>query len=176
MTKSFNSLQLNAIELLAGGASEVEVCNQVKRSKSWLQRCKRDENFILAVEQAKARNQVVLQQALDESKKKQTQQQVAEWAERREEIRRLEWDCANKLFAKSLEILALPLEKTRYSLADAHSLADSASKLSRKAAELWDKDLNAAIALVQQYGYEIRDARDAEIPPETKNPEDNLLI
>lgn len=160
MTKSLNSQQLHAVELLASGLSEVEVAAQIKRSKSWLQRCKKDENFAAAVEAAKARNEAVLKEALAESQKKITEEQVAAWAARREEIRALEWDIASKLFVRSGEILDLPLETTKWSLADAHHMADAASKIGRKCCELWDKDLNAAIALVRNHGFDVVDAQE----------------
>ena len=171
MTKSLNSQQLHAVELLAQGASEVEVCAQIKRTKSWLQRCKKDENFAMAVEAAKARNEAVLKKALEESQRKTTEEQVAAWAGRREEIRSLEWDIASKLFAKSAEILAFPLEGTKWSLADAYHCLDTASKVSRQAAQLWNRDLNAAIALVRSYGFDVIDTQQNTLADTSDEPD-----
>ncbi len=63
MAKEFNSLQLQAAELLACGLSEVEIAKACGKSRSWVQGLKRREDFQQAVEAAKQRlGQVIVQE------------------------------------------------------------------------------------------------------------------
>jgi hypothetical protein len=84
------------------------------------------------------------------------------WVARRDEQRQREWEISQNLMDKAQEILKEFLAQQKYSVRDAAALAETASKLARASAELWGGDLNGAIALVKQYGYEVVDPRRAE--------------
>ncbi len=61
MAKPLNSLQLQAAELIARGASEGEVVAACGKSRSWVQALKRREDFQKAVADAKERAKQVIE-------------------------------------------------------------------------------------------------------------------
>jgi len=79
------------------------------------------------------------------------------WTNRRTEQRQREWQIAEKLMDKASEILDQSLVTQKYTLKDAAALAEAASKLARASAEMCGGELNGAIALIKQYGYEVID-------------------
>lgn len=63
MAKELNSLQLQAVELIARGIGEAEIANLCGKSRSWVQGLKRREDFQQAVEVAKQRiNEVIVEE------------------------------------------------------------------------------------------------------------------
>ncbi|GAB4474465.1 MAG: hypothetical protein OHK0037_35350 [Elainellaceae cyanobacterium] len=81
------------------------------------------------------------------------------WATRREEFRERQWRLAEKLLDRAEEMLGRSLSTTdkdgnvveRWNFRDAATFVSEGTKLARQAAELFDSDLNAALAVVERY-------------------------
>jgi hypothetical protein len=83
-----------------------------------------------------------------------------EWQQRRQRLREKEWEMSELLFEKAEKALRdLELVGRIQNLANALKVA---SELGRKSSELWGDDINAAIALLLKYQYDIIDKRQLE--------------
>ena len=67
MAKALNSLQLQAAELIASGASESEVAAVCRKSRSWVQTLKRREDFQVVVTNAKERAKQIIESHSEKS-------------------------------------------------------------------------------------------------------------
>jgi hypothetical protein len=78
-----------------------------------------------------------------------------EWHQRRQKLREKEWAVSELLFQKAEAALRdLELVGRIQNIANALKIA---SELGRKSSELWDSDINAAIALLLKFNYQIID-------------------
>lgn len=83
-----------------------------------------------------------------------------EWALRRKKLRAREWEASELLFQKAMQALKdLELSARMQNIANALKIA---SELGRKSSELWGDDINAAIALLVQYDYDVVDKKQLE--------------
>jgi hypothetical protein len=134
VAKPLNSLQLQAAELIASGASESEVAAVCRKSRSWVQTLKRREDFQVAVTNAKERAKQIIE---SHSEKSLTQ----------------DLETFRKRFAQAADLLyesaALYLEKMkeRIELDDAIDLPPSRIAQSLK---LGAESLNLALDLGQK--------------------------
>jgi predicted DNA-binding ribbon-helix-helix protein len=83
----------------------------------------------------------------------QKEQQI--WQIRREELRSQEWQISQLLLKKARKALEnLEISGRIQNIANAIKIG---SELGRASSELWSSDLNAAISLVRQYGFDVVD-------------------
>jgi hypothetical protein len=84
----------------------------------------------------------------------------SEWHQRRQRLREKEWQVSELLFQKAEAALRdLELVGRIQNIANALKIA---SELGRKSSELWDSDVNAAIALLLKFDYEVKDKKQLE--------------
>jgi hypothetical protein len=87
------------------------------------------------------------------------------WNRRRSEIREREWQLSEKLLNKAEKLLDENSSLSRQSIP---AMVQTASVIGRKASELWQDDLDAAITILRRFGFAI-------IPPEQEfTEEDNF--
>jgi hypothetical protein len=85
----------------------------------------------------------------------------SEWHQRRQQLREKEWQVSELLFQKAEAALRdLELVGRIQNIANALKIA---SELGRKSSELWDSDVNAAIALLLKFDYEVKDKKQLEL-------------
>lgn len=83
------------------------------------------------------------------------QQEQKIWQERRNELRSQEWELSQLLLKKARQALEdLEISGRIQNIANALKIG---SELGRVSSELWSSDLNAAISLVRQYGFDVVD-------------------
>ena len=163
MIDGFSDQQLRCARLLAQNFSEQEVSSQLGVSRSTVQRWKRLTGFREAIEKAKigkspfeTETQKSQKQVLEEI----VQEDLKDWSLRRQELREAEWRICQKLLHKAEEMLNFSLEERKWSFRDAVMFLEISSRIGSQSSELWQGDLNGAIALILKYGYEITDSQE----------------
>ena len=77
------------------------------------------------------------------------------WQNRRDELRQQEWEISQLLLKKARRVLEdFEISGRIQNIANALKIG---SELGRMSSELWSSDLNAAISLVRQYGFDVVD-------------------
>lgn len=146
--------QLQAAILVAQGVSTREAADRVGVSLRTIQRWQKLDLFIETV------------QSLGKKVRKGSVEKLADeliqenliWEQRRRELREREWRLANLLLEKAEKLLEdSDLEISPRQLS---SILEVGSDLARRASEMWDGDLNSAIALTRRYGFNVVEATD----------------
>lgn len=141
--------QLQAALLAAQGFSAKEVADHVNVSLRTIQRWQKLPLYIQTI-------QTLSSKVRSESIEKLADELIEEnqiWEQRRRELREREWKLSNLLLEKAEKILEdSDLEISPRQLSN---ILEIGSDLARRAAEMWDSDLNAAIALTRRYGFNV---------------------
>jgi hypothetical protein len=88
------------------------------------------------------------------------------WQLRREEFRQRQWRLAERLLERAEEMLEKPLTGIdregnpyeRWNFRDIATFISEGTRLSRQAADLWEGDLNSALAMVDRYYEQLPEA------------------
>jgi transposase len=146
--------QLQAAILVAQGVSTKEAAHRVGVSLRTLQRWQKLDLFIETI------------QTLGNKVRKGSVEKIADeliqenliWEQRRRELREREWKLSNLLLEKAERLL----EDTELEISPRQlsNILEIGSDLARRAAEMWEGDLNSAIALTRRYGFNVVDATD----------------
>jgi transposase len=143
--------QLRAAILVSKGLSPTEVGDEVGVSARTIQRWQKIDLFAQTVENLSRK---IREQTLEKT----TDSLVEEnqiWAERRLLLRSQEWEISQLLLEKVRKALEdLEISGRIQNIANALKIG---SELGRVSSELWSSDLNAAISLVRQYGFDVID-------------------
>jgi hypothetical protein len=144
--------QLQALSLLGRGDAPKSVAATLKISARTLQRWQLLPEFRDLIEKISNQTKSLTVESATESFQK--EQQI--WQTRRDELREQEWQISQLLLKKARRVLEdFEISGRIQNIANALKIG---SELGRMSSELWSSDLNAAISLVRQYGFDVIDA------------------
>jgi transposase len=144
--------QLQAAILVAQGLSTKEAADRVGVSLRTVQRWQKLDLFIETIQSLSSK---VREGSVNKLADELIQENLI-WEQRRRELREREWKLSNLLLEKVERLLEdADLEISPRQLSN---LLEVGSDLARRAAEMWEGDLNSAIALTRRYGFNIVDA------------------
>ena len=159
--------QLQALSLLGRGNTPKSIAATLDISTRTLQRWQLLPEFRDLIEKISNQTKSVTVENVTESFQK--EQQI--WQARRDELRKQEWEISQLLLKKARQALEdLEISGRIQNIANALKIG---SELGRISSELWSSDLNAAISLVRQYGFDIIDVSVKENELEEPGEEDD---
>jgi hypothetical protein len=159
--------QLQALSLLGRGDAPKSIAATLDISTRTLQRWQLLPEFRDLIEKISNQTKSLTVESTTESFQK--EQQI--WQTRRDELRNLEWELSQLLLKKARQALEdLEISGRIQNIANALKIG---SELGRVSSELWSSDLNAAISLVRQYGFDIVDVNTKENEFEEFEKEDD---
>jgi transposase len=146
--------QLQAAILVAQGVSTKEAADRIGVSLRTVQRWQKLDLFIETVQSLSSK---VRKGSVDKLADELIQENLI-WEQRRRELREREWKLSNLLLEKVERLL----EDTNLEISPRQlsNMLEIGSDLARRAAEMWESDLNSAIALTRRYGFNVVDATD----------------
>jgi hypothetical protein len=154
--------QLQALTLIGRGDSPRTVALAIGVSYRTIYRWLTLPEFQNLTEQISTQTRILTVEGATESFQK--EQEI--WQSRREQLRTQEWDISQLLLKKAQKALEnLEISGRVKDVVDAIKIG---SELGRVSSELWSSDLNAAISLVRQYGFDVIDARESDDEDETE--------
>ena len=143
--------QLQALTLIGRGDSPKTVALAIGVSYRTIYRWLMLPEFRDLSEQISNQTKSLTVESATESFQK--EQQI--WQNRRDELRNQEWEISQLLLKKARQALEdLEISGRIQNIANALKIG---SELGRVSSELWSSDLNAAISLVRQYGFDVVD-------------------
>lgn len=144
--------QLQAAILVAQGVSTREAADRVGVSLRTIQRWQKLDLFVETIQSLGSK---VRRGSVEKIADELIQENLI-WEQRRRELREREWKLSNLLLEKAEKLLEdVDLEISPRQLSN---ILELGSDLARRAAEMWDGDLNSAIALTRRYGFNVVDA------------------
>lgn len=148
--------QFQALSLLGRGDCPKSVAASLNVSARTLQRWQLLPEFRDLIEKISNRTKSLTVESATESFQK--EQEL--WQIRRDKLREEEWEISQLLLKKAREVLEnFEISGRIQNIANA---LKTASELGRLSSELWSGDLNSAISLVRQYGYEVVDLNEKD--------------
>lgn len=147
--RELESAQLQAAILIGQGVSTKETADRLNVSLRTVQRWQKLDLFVETVQNlANKVRKGSIEKLADE-----LIQENQIWEQRRRELREREWKLSNLLLEKAEKLLEdSELEISPRQLSN---ILEIGSDLARRAAEMWDGDLNSAIALTRRYGFNV---------------------
>jgi hypothetical protein len=144
--------QRRAANLLSQGLTPNQVGRQIGVSGRTVLRWKTSNSEfseLLKTLNSQARN-LTIQNNLDS-----LQEDEEKWRIRRQDLREKEWELSGLLLAKAEKLLKD--NDIEISPRQLPNILEVGFELARRSSELWDNDLNAAIALVRRYNFDVVD-------------------
>lgn len=158
--------QLQAAILIGQGVSTKEAAERIGVSLRTIQRWQKLDLFVQTVQSLSSKVRTAsIEKVADE-----LVQETQIWEERRKELREREWKLSNLLLSKVEKLLEnTDLEISPRQLS---SILQVGSDLARRASEMWNGDLNAAVALVRRYDFDVTDRQMLDEENETDANDD----
>lgn len=153
---TLTSNQLKALALIGRGDSPKLVAAAIGVSSRTISRWLLLPEFRDLIEKISSQTKSLTIESASENFQK--EQEL--WQNRRAKLREEEWEISQLLLKKAREVLEnFEISGRIQNIANA---LKTASELGRLSSELWSGDLNSAISLVRQYGYDVIDLNEKD--------------